>query len=128
MSYSIPSRIPIIIESLILIQNMSPSFNRIKSAWTQKSFLGKNLSQYSLIGMQSTMAWVALVYRELEWLKYWSYRPFLIAEDSRGLRSLLSSSKKFLPLYSDAWKDILHWAMMESQSCFLQKSQDNLHR
>ena len=38
MSYSIPFRISIIIESLILMQNMSPSFDRIKSTQTQKTF------------------------------------------------------------------------------------------
>ena len=73
------------------------------------------------------IAQVALVHRELEWPKYWSHGLSLIANGSRGLRSLSSNFKKFLPLHSDAWKDILYWARMELQSHFLQKSQDDLH-
>jgi len=73
------------------------------------------------------MALVALVQRELEWPKYWSQRPPLIADSSRGFKSSLRSSRKFLPFRSDAWKNIFYCEVIESQSHFLQKSQDNLH-
>ena len=39
------------------------------------SFLGKNLSWYSLIGAWLTMALVALAHSEFEWPKYFSHNP-----------------------------------------------------
>ena len=39
-----------------------------------------------------------------------------------------SNSRKFLPFRSDVWKVILYYTIIELQSRFLQKSQDNLHR
>ena len=91
------------------------------------SSLGKNLSQYLLIGAWLTMALVALVQRELEWPKYWSQGSPLLADSSRGFELSSRSSRKFLPFRSDTWKDIFHCEIIESQLHFLQKSQDNLH-
>ena len=88
---------------------------------------GKNLSQYLLIGAWLMMALVALVQRELEWPKYWSQGPSLITDSSRGFELSLKSSRKFLPFRFDTWKDIFHCEIIESQSYFLQKSQDYLY-
>ena len=91
------------------------------------SSLGKNLSQYSLIGAWLMIALVALAYNIFEWPKCWSQRLFLIVNSSRGLDLSSRSSRKFFPLLSDTWKNILHCERIELQSHFLQKSQDNLH-
>jgi len=50
-----------------------------------------------------------------------------MVEGLRGLDSLSRSLRKFFPLLSDAWKDILHCKRIKSQSCFLQKFQDDLY-
>jgi len=89
------------------------------------SSLGKNLSWYSPIGVWLTIALVALVQRELEWLKYWSHGLSLIVDSSIRFDSLSSNLRKFFPFRSDAWKVILHCAIVELQFCLLQKSQDN---
>ena len=61
-------------------------------------------------------------------LKLQTYKLPLIVDGSREFDSSLSNSRKFLPFRSNAWKDILYCTVMELQSCFLQKSQDNLQR
>jgi len=91
------------------------------------SFLEKNLSWYFPIKAWLTIALMALAQRELEWLKYWSHELPLIVDSSRGFNLLLSNSRKFLSFISNAWKVIFYCAITESQSCFLQKSQDNLY-
>ena len=92
------------------------------------SSLEKNLSWYSLIGVWLMMALVALVQIKLKWPKYWSQRLLLIADSLRRFELLSRSSRKFLPFRSDTWKYIFHCEIIELQSNFLQKSQDNLHR
>ena len=57
------------------------------------SSLGKNLSQYSLIGAWLMMAFVALAHNEFEWPKYFSHDPSFIYIGSILLRS--SSKRSF---------------------------------
>jgi len=89
--------------------------------------LGKNIRWYSPMEAWLTMALVALVHNELEWLKCCNQGLPLIVNSSIGLRLLSSNSRNFLPLKSATWKDIFHCKRTESHSHFLQKSQDNLH-
>jgi len=93
----------------------------------KKFCLGKNLSLYSPIDVWLTMALVALVQRELEWLKCCNHRLPLIFDGLRGLKSLSRILRKFLSLRSNVWKDIFHWDKMSLKLCFLLKSQNDLH-
>ena len=91
------------------------------------SSLEKNLRQYLLIGVWLIIALVALIYNELEWLKCCSQGLSLMIDGSIGLRLLSSNFRKNFPLRSATWKDIFHCKRTELHSCFLQKSQDDLH-
>ena len=91
------------------------------------SSLGKNLNWYSTIRAWLTIALVALVQRKLEWPKYWSHRLLLIVDSLKRVDLSSSNLRKFLSFRSDAWKVIFYCILIESQSHFLQKSQDNLH-
>ena len=90
--------------------------------------LRKNLSLYLPIGAWLMITLVALVYNEFEWPKYWSQEPPLIVDSLRRFDLSLRSSRKFLLLWSNTWKNILHYERMELQSYFLQKSQDDSYR
>ena len=91
------------------------------------SSLEKNLRQYLLIGAWLIIALVALMHNELEWLKCCSQGLSLMIDGSIGLRLLFSNFRKNFPLRSATWKDIFHCKRTELHSCFLQKSQDDLH-
>ena len=91
-----------------------------------KSSLGKNLSLYSPIGAWLVIALKALAHKELEWLKYLSYKLPLMYDSSIKLLSLLKRSRKCFPFVSNAWKIIFYLLARLSHSFFLLKSQDNL--
>jgi len=64
----------------------------------KKSSLGKNLSQYLLIGVWLIMALVALAHNKFNRLKYCNQKPPLIFKDIIEFRLLSNKSRKFLPL------------------------------
>jgi len=81
---------------------------RYKLYGHEKSFLGKNLRQYSPIRVWLTITLVALVYKEFEWLNWCNQGPPLIVDGSIGLRLLSNNSRKFFSLRSATWKDNFH--------------------
>ena len=91
-----------------------------------KSSLRKNLSLYSPVGTWFVIALDALMYNELEWLKYLSHKLPFIYDSFIMLSLLLTKLRKFLPFISDAWKVIFHLLTRLLHSLFLLKSYDDL--
>ena len=85
-----------------------------------KSSFGKNLRWNSPIVTWLVMARVALVHRELEWLKIWSHGPPLMYDSSIILKSSSNKSRKLFPFPLEAWKHIFHCFTMLSLLVFLQ--------
>ena len=111
----------------IILLNLLHSWRMcLLNSGQEKSSLGKNLRWYSPIGAWLVIALVALTQRVFEWPKYWSHGPPLIIDGTRGKRLSSHNPRKFFPLWSDAWKDLLHCAEIISQLHFLQKSHDDL--
>ena len=92
----------------------------------EKSFLRKNLSLYLPVGAWLIMALVALVHNKFDRPKYYNQELFLTFKSSIRFRLSSNKSRKFFPLESAAWKDILHYNMAESLSLLLQKFQEDL--
>jgi len=86
------------------------------------SSLGKNLSQYSPIGLWFVMTLIALVHSELEWLNCLIHGLPLVYEGSISVRSLFNRLRNCFPLRSNAWKVICHCLMILLLSSFLLKS------
>ena len=82
------------------------------------SSLGKNLSQYSLIGAWLTMALIALVHSKFEWPKYLSHNPPFTYVSTILLRLSSRRSIKFLPLLSDTLNVTFHLLINLSHSFF----------
>ena len=91
----------------------------------EKSSLGKNLSLYLPIRVWLIIALVALIHNKFDRLKYCSQGLPLTFEGSIGFKSSSNKSRKFFPLESAAWKNILHCNMAKSLSLLLQKSQED---
>ena len=88
---------------------------------------GKNLRQYSPVGVWLTMALEALMHSELEWPKYFSHEPPLKYVSSMIFESSSRSSKKFLPLASEAWNVIFQVLRISSHLVFQLNCYEDLH-
>ena len=74
-----------------------------------------------------TIALIALIHSEFEWLKSFSHNLYFEYVGSIMWRLLSRSSRKFLPLLSKAWNVIFHRFMISSHSFFWLKSYKDLH-
>ena len=73
------------------------------------SSFGKNLNLYSSVGTWLVIALEALVHKELEYPKFWNYRPPLIYNGSSRLLLLSMRSRNCLFFISNAWNVIFHF-------------------
>jgi len=87
--------------------------------------LEKNLSLYLIIGAWFVTSLVMYIHIEFKELKCFSQALSLVYVRQIKVLSLLFSSRKFLSLYSDAWKYICYLHKIESHSSFLLNSYDN---
>jgi len=100
--------------------------NRIITIWTCNRFFRRNLSLYSLIGVLFVTSLVMCTHNEFEEPKYFSQAPPLVYIRQIRVLLLSFSSRKFFPLYSDAWKYICHLCTMKLHFSSLLNSHDDL--